>query len=175
MCDYAVGLSRTFSGHVFPSERPEHFMMEVWNPLGSVGVITAFNFPVAVFGWNLALALVCGDLVLWKGASSVNLITIAVMKLIAEVLEKNKLPPGIVTLLSGGGAFGKLISTDPRLKLVSFTGSTPTGRHVSRDIHDHFGTAILELGGNNAGILMDDADLGIAIRACCFAAVGTAG
>lgn len=176
MCDYAVGLSRQFSGHVFPSERSKHFMMEVWNPLGIVGVITAFNFPCAVLGWNAAIAMVCGNVVVWKGATSTSLVSIAVTRIITEVLKRNNLPPAILTMVvAPGGTVGEAILNDPRIKLISFTGSTVIGRHVSSVVHGRFGRTILELGGNNAAILMADADLNIAIKACLFAAVGTAG
>jgi aldehyde dehydrogenase family 7 member A1 len=119
------GLSRTLEGKIIPSERPNHFMMEVWNPLGLVGVITAFNFPCAVLGWNLAIAMVCGDLTVWKGASSTSLVTIATTKVIAEVLERNNLPEGVLTTIIGPGrSVGEQIINDKRLELISFTGST---------------------------------------------------
>lgn len=176
MCDYAVGLSRQFSGHVFPSERSKHLMMEVWNPLGIIGVITAFNFPCAVFGWNAAIALVCGNVVLWKGATSTSLVSIAVTRIVTEIFKKNDLPPAILTMVvAPGSTVGEAILTNPRIKLVSFTGSTVIGRHVSSVVHGRFGRTILELGGNNAAIIMEDADLEMALKACLFAAVGTSG
>lgn len=125
VCDMAVGLSRTIEGKVLPSERPGHMMIEQWNPLGLIGVITAFNFPCAVFGWNFAIAAICGDLTLWKGASSTTLITLACSKIVAEVLEKNKCPEGVLATVVGSGQHvGELIINDPRLELISFTGST---------------------------------------------------
>lgn len=176
MCDMAVGLSRQLEGKIFPSERPGHFMMETWNPLGIIGVITAFNFPIAVFGWNAALALIAGDIVVWKGASTTSLITIACTKIVHEVLERNGVPKAVVTMICGpGSSVGEHMIQDPRLKLVSFTGSTSIGRHVSEVVHRNFNRTILELGGNNAVIIMDDADLDLALRGAVFSAVGTAG
>ncbi|ONM22186.1 Aldehyde dehydrogenase family 7 member B4 [Zea mays] len=124
MCDYAVGLSRQLNGSIIPSERPNHMMMEVWNPLGVVGVITAFNFPCAVLGWNACIALVCGNCVVWKGAPTTPLITIAMTKIVASVLEKNNLPGAIFTSFCGGTEIGQAIALDIRIPLVSFTGST---------------------------------------------------
>ncbi|KAL6080195.1 aldehyde dehydrogenase (NAD(+)) [Balamuthia mandrillaris] len=175
ICDYAVGLSRMFDGKVFPSERKEHFMMEQYHPLGATGVITAFNFPVAVLGWNAALALVCGNPIIWKGAPSTPLTTIATARIVQQVLEKNKLPTGILSTFTGGAEIGEAISHDERIPLVSFTGSTQVGRKVSEVVSRRFGRSILELGGNNAVVVMDDADLDLAVRAVLFAAVGTAG
>lgn len=130
LCDYACGLSRSIAGKVIPSERPEHSMYEVWNPLGMVGVITAFNFPVAVFGWNLALALVCGNTVHWKGAPSVPLVTIATTKIINEVLAKHN-ALGVLTCSVGGKDIGETLVNDKRVPLISFTGSTAVGRLVA--------------------------------------------
>lgn len=176
ICDYAVGLSRMFEGRVLPSERPDHTILEVWNPLGTIAVITAFNFPCAVLGWNAAIALVCGDTIVWKGASSTSLVSIAMTKIIAQVFVDNGLPPSILTMVVGpGGTVGEELMKDPRIKLVSFTGSTHIGRHVSNIVNGRFARTILELGGNNAVIIMDDADVELALRACVFAAVGTAG
>ena len=176
ICDYALGLSRQLEGKILPSERAKHVLMEVWNPLGVIGVISAFNFPAAVYGWNLAIALVCGNCVIWKGASSTSLISIAVTKVISEVFARNGYPEGIITMIVGpGGSVGEALMADHRVKLLSFTGSTSIGRHVSHVVHDRFGRTILELGGNNAAIVMDDADVEIALRSCVFAAVGTAG
>jgi len=176
MMDYAVGLSRMLEGKIFPSERPGHFMMETWNPLGIIGVITAFNFPVAVFGWNLALALIVGDPVVWKGASSTSLISLACTKICHEVFERNNVPKALVTMIVGpGSSVGEHMINDSRLRLVSFTGSTEIGRHVSEVVHKNFNRTILELGGNNAVIVMEDADLDLALRGNIFSAVGTAG
>lgn len=176
MMDYATGLSRMLEGKVFPSERPGHFMMETWNPLGVIGVITAFNFPVAVMGWNLALAFICGDPVVWKGASTTSLISLACTNIIHEVLERNNVPKALLTTIVGpGSSVGEHMINDSRLKLVSFTGSTKIGRHVSEVVHKNFNRTILELGGNNAVIVMEDADMDLALRAAVFSAVGTSG
>ncbi|RVX05510.1 Aldehyde dehydrogenase family 7 member A1 [Vitis vinifera] len=175
MCDYAVGLSRQINGSIIPSERPDHMMCEVWNPMGIVGVITAFNFPCAVLGWNACLALVCGNCVVWKGAPTTPLVTIAVTKLVAEVLEKNNLPGAIFTSFCGGAEIGEAISKDARIPLVSFTGSSKVGLMVQRAVNQRFGKCLLELSGNNAIIIMEDADIGLAVRSVLFAAVGTAG
>eukprot|EP01112_Ceratiomyxa_fruticulosa_P012609 TRINITY_DN34_c0_g1_i2.p1 TRINITY_DN34_c0_g1~~TRINITY_DN34_c0_g1_i2.p1 ORF type:complete len:510 (-),score=123.20 TRINITY_DN34_c0_g1_i2:61-1590(-) len=176
MCDYAVGLSRMIAGQVLPSERPGHFMMEVWNPLGMVGIITAFNFPVAVFGWNAAISLICGNVQIWKGASTTSLITVATTKIVAEVLERNGFPGGICSMVIGPGrTVGEQIIQDKRLGLISFTGSTEVGRRISSVVHSRFGRTILELGGNNSIVVMDDANLDLALRAILFAAIGTSG
>uniref|UniRef100_A0A0E0M1Q9 aldehyde dehydrogenase (NAD(+)) n=2 Tax=Oryza punctata TaxID=4537 RepID=A0A0E0M1Q9_ORYPU len=175
MCDYAVGLSRQLNGSIIPSERPNHMMMEVWNPLGVVGVITAFNFPCAVLGWNACIALVCGNCVVWKGAPTTPLITIAMTKIVASVLERNNLPGSIFTAFCGGAEIGQAISLDTRIPLVSFTGSTKVGLMVQQQVNARFGKCLLELSGNNAIIVMDDADIQLAVRSVLFAAVGTAG
>ncbi|KAL2933132.1 Aldehyde dehydrogenase family 7 member B4 [Bienertia sinuspersici] len=175
MCDFAVGLSRQLNGSIIPSERPDHAMLEVWNPLGIVGVITAFNFPSAVLGWNACLALVCGNCVVWKGAPTTPLITIALTKIIAGVLEKNNLPGSIFTSLCGGAEIGQAIAKDTRISLVSFTGSSKVGLMVQHTVNQRFGKCLLELSGNNAIIVMDDADIKLAVRSVLFAAVGTAG
>ncbi|BFG39591.1 hypothetical protein CerSpe_258650 [Prunus speciosa] len=175
MCDYAVGLSRQLNGSIVPSERPNHMMFEVWNPLGVVGVITAFNFPCAVLGWNACIALVCGNCVVWKGAPTTPLVTIAVTKLVAEVLERNNLPGAIFTSFCGGAEIGEAIAKDTRIPLVSFTGSSKVGSKVQKIVSERFGKCLLELSGNNAIIVMDDANIGLAVRSILFAAVGTAG
>jgi aldehyde dehydrogenase family 7 protein A1 len=175
ICDYAVGLSRTLAGRVYSSERENHTILENWHPLGLIGVITAFNFPAAVLMWNTAISLVCGDLTIWKGASSTSLITIAVTKIVAEVLEKWNFG-GVFTMVSGpASVVGELITNDHRLKLISFTGSTSIGKRISTNVHSRFGRTILELGGNNAMIVMDDADLKMALASAVFSAVGTCG
>jgi len=162
ICDLATGMSRTIDGKVLPSERPDHFMMEVWNPLGIVGVITAFNFPVAVCGWNTALSLITGNQVLWKPAQTACLSSIATTKIITSVLEKNGFK-NVFTLCCGNGPdIGEAVVQDSRIPLVSFTGSTKIGRHVSAEVHRRFGKTILELGGNNATIVMPDSDMEIA-------------
>ncbi|KAK9726903.1 hypothetical protein RND81_05G244500 [Saponaria officinalis] len=175
MCDFAVGLSRQLNGSIIPSERPNHAMLEVWNPLGIVGVITAFNFPSAVLGWNACIALVCGSCVVWKGAPTTPLVTIGLTKVIAGVLEKNNLPGSIFTSLCGGADIGQAIAEDTRIQLVSFTGSSKVGQIVQQTVNKRFGKCLLELSGNNAIIVMDDADIKLAARAVLFAAVGTAG
>lgn len=177
ICDYALGLSRSLNGSVIPSERPNHFMMERYNPLkGHVGIISAFNFPVAVYFWNLALSLVCGNTNVWKASDSVSLCAVATTKIVADVLEKEGYAGAIASMTLGSGAtVGERMINDPRVEMVSFTGSTKVGRHVSEVVGKRFGKKILELGGNNAMIVMDDADLDLAVRAVLFAAVGTAG
>ncbi|KAH7565596.1 hypothetical protein JRO89_XS09G0232200 [Xanthoceras sorbifolium] len=175
MCDFAVGLSRQLNGSIIPSERPNHMMLETWNPLGIVGVITAFNFPCAVLGWNACIALVCGNCVVWKGAPTTPLITVAMTKIVGEVLEKNNLPGAIFTAFCGGAEIGQSIAKDKRIHLVSFTGSSKVGLMVQQTVNERYGKCLLELSGNNAIIVMDDADIKLAVRSVLFAAVGTAG
>ncbi|KAI8902719.1 Aldehyde/histidinol dehydrogenase [Globomyces pollinis-pini] len=175
ICDYAVGLSRSMSGSVIPSERPGHFMMEQWNPLGTVGIISAFNFPVAVYGWNSALSLVCGNAVVWKGAPTTNLSSVAVTKILEKVLEKNNLPGSLCSLVTGGVDVGEAMSKSEQVDLVSFTGSTAIGRKVGVTVQERFGKVLLELGGNNCIIVLPDADIDLAVRSILFAAVGTCG
>ena len=175
MCDFAVGLSRQLYGKTMQSERPGHRMYEQWLPLGVVGVITAFNFPVSVWSWNAAIALVCGDPVLWKPSSSTPLVAIAVQHICNRVMADHD-RSGIFNLVIGSGRdVGERILHDSRIPLVSFTGSTAIGRHVSESVARRFGRTILELGGNNAIVVAEDADLNLAVRAILFAAVGTAG
>ncbi len=174
ICDFAVGLSRTVGGRTIPSERPEHRMMEQWHPLGVVGVITAFNFPVAVYAWNAALALVCGDTVLWKPSEKVPLSAIAAHKMLEE-LAREQGHPGIVGLACGGAELGKALTADARIPLVSATGSTRMGKLVGTAVAQRMGRSILELGGNNAIVVGPSADLGLTLRAVLFGAVGTAG
>ncbi|KAG0033757.1 Alpha-aminoadipic semialdehyde dehydrogenase [Podila clonocystis] len=175
ICDYALGLGRSINGQVVPSERPGHFMIEQWNPIGTVGVISAFNFPVAVYGWNSAIALVCGNPVVWKGAPTTNLSSVAVTKILEKVLVKNGLPGALCSLVAGGADVGQSMVEDDRVRLLSFTGSTAVGRKVGETVAKRFGKSLLELGGNNAIVVMDDADLDLALRSVLFAAVGTAG
>ncbi|XP_048517595.1 alpha-aminoadipic semialdehyde dehydrogenase [Dendroctonus ponderosae] len=175
ICDYAVGLSRMISGALIPSERPGHVLMENWNPLGVIGVISAFNFPVAVYGWNSAIAMVCGNTVFWKGAETTPLISIATTKIVAGVLEKNNLPGAIATLCTGGADIGQALASDRRIKLLSFTGSCQVGRLVAVEVQKRFGKSLLELGGNNALIVAEDADLKMVIPAILFACIGTSG
>jgi len=175
ICDYAVGLSRMFSGKVIPSERPGHALLENWNPLGVMGIITAFNFPVAVYGWNSAIAMACGNTMIWKGAPTTPLTSVAITKCVSQVLEKNGLPGAISALCQGGTDVGVRLAEDPRIKLVSFTGSTAVGKQVALTVQERFGKHLLELGGNNALIVNDDADLEMVVRSAVFACVGTAG
>lgn len=158
-----------------PSERKDHTIMEVWNPVGIVGVISAFNFPCAVFMWNAAIALVCGDLVLWKNAPTASLVTIATTNIIQDVLLKNKIPSAVVTTVHGDIDVGEKMVSDHRVPLISFTGSTKIGRIIQQKVNARFGKCILELGGNNCTIIMDDANVELAFKACTFAAVGTCG
>ncbi len=176
VCDMACGMSRTVGGQVLPSERAGHLLLECWNPVGHTAIITAFNFPVAVLGWNLCLSLICGNCSLWKGASTTPLCTVALTRIIADVLASSGVPAGVFTALVGPGrTVGERILHDRRFPLVSFTGSTAVGVHVSESVHRRFGRTILELGGNNATVVMPDADLDLALRASVFGAVGTAG
>ncbi len=175
ICDFAVGLSRQLYGLSMHSERPGHRMYEQWHPLGVVGVITAFNFPVAVWSWNAAIAVVCGDPVLWKPSSLTPLCAVAVQHITNRVMVDHGLS-GIFNLVIGSGReVGDLLLNDRRVPLVSFTGSTKIGQHVSTAVASRFGRTILELGGNNAIIVAEEADLDLATRAILFGAVGTAG
>ena len=174
ICDFAVGLSRQLNGQTIPSERPGHVMREQWHPIGVVGIISAFNFPVAVWSWNTALAWICGDVCVWKPSSKVPLCSIACQNIITEVLRKNNLPEGVSNLVVGNAA-GDLLNNDKRVPLVSFTGSTRIGRHVSQTVAGRFGRSILELGGNNAIIVTENADLKMVLVGSVFGAVGTAG
>nr|XP_055063018.1 alpha-aminoadipic semialdehyde dehydrogenase [Misgurnus anguillicaudatus] len=175
VCDYAVGLSRMIGGPILPSERPGHVLIEQWNPVGLVGIITAFNFPVAVYGWNNALALICGNVCLWKGAPTTPLTSVAVTKIVADVLEKNNLPGAICSMTCGGADIGTAMARDERVGLLSFTGSTHVGNRVAMMVQERFGRQLLELGGNNAIIVFEDADLSLVVPSAVFASVGTAG
>uniref|UniRef100_A0A8C8BCR2 Aldehyde dehydrogenase 7 family member A1 n=1 Tax=Otus sunia TaxID=257818 RepID=A0A8C8BCR2_9STRI len=150
VCDYAVGLSRMIGGPILPSERPGHALIEQWNPVGLVGIITAFNFPVAVYGWNSAIAMICGNACLWKGAPTTSLISVAVTKIIAKVLEDNRVPGAVCSLVCGGADIGTAMARDERMDLLSFTGSTKVGKQVALMVQERFGRSLLELGGNNA-------------------------
>jgi len=175
ICDFAVGLSRQLYGLTMHSERPSHRMYEQWHPLGVVGVITAFNFPVAVWSWNAAIAVVCGDPVLWKPSSEVPLAAIALQHIANRVMGDHGLS-GIFTLAIGTGRdVGEALLNDSRVPLVSFTGSTRVGRRVAETVSKRFGRTILELGGNNAILVAEDAPLDLAVRAILFGAVGTSG
>ncbi len=174
ICDFAVGLSRQLYGLTMHSERPMHRMYEQWHPLGIVGIISAFNFPVAVWSWNAALAWVCGDVCIWKPSSKTPLCAIACQHIIKDVLKRNDVPEGVSCLVIGNES-GDLINNDKRIPLVSFTGSTRIGRHVSKTVAERFGKTILELGGNNAIIVSEHADLSMVLVGAVFGAVGTAG
>jgi aldehyde dehydrogenase (NAD+) len=176
ICDFAVGLSRQLYGLTIASERPSHRMMEQWHPLGPVLVISAFNFPVAVWAWNAALALVCGDPVIWKPSEKTPLVAEAVIALLSRALERfGDAPQGLVQLVQGRRETGQMLVDDPRIALVSATGSTAMGRSVGPRVAGRFGRVLLELGGNNAMIVCPSADLALAERAILFSAVGTAG
>jgi aldehyde dehydrogenase (NAD+) len=176
ICDFAVGLSRQLYGLTIATERASHRMMETWHPLGPVGVISAFNFPVAVWAWNACLALVCGDSVVWKPSEKTPLTAYAVAALFARAAERfGDAPAGLVELVQGGRKVGEALVDDPRLALVSATGSTNMGRQVGPRVAARFGRSLLELGGNNAMIVAPSADLDLAERAITFSAVGTAG
>jgi L-aminoadipate-semialdehyde dehydrogenase len=175
IADFAVGLSRQLYGLTMHSERPGHRMYEQWHPLGIVGVISAFNFPVAVWAWNAMIAAVCGDCVLWRPSSDTPLTAIAVQKICNRVLERHNLK-GIFNLVIGPSTpIAETLIHDPRIPLISFTGSTQVGRHVSEVVAKRLGRTILELGGNNGIIVMDDANPDLVMRAVLFGAVGTAG
>ena len=176
ICDFAVGLSRQLHGFTMHSERPEHRMYEQYHPLGIVGVISAFNFPVAVWSWNAMLAMVCGDTVVWKPSSKVMLCAIAVHNIIADVLKANHVPEGTVCLIAGNSKnVGDNFLGDKRVPLISATGSTNVGKRVGRIVGERLGRSLLELGGNNAIIITPDADMDMALRAVLFGAVGTCG
>jgi L-aminoadipate-semialdehyde dehydrogenase len=176
ICDFAVGLSRQLYGLIIASERPMHRMMEQWHPLGPVGVITAFNFPVAVWAWNAMIGLVCGDPIIWKPSEKASLCAVACHKLVCEVLEgMPEVPPAVVSLVTGGRPVGEALAASSALPLVSATGSIPMGQAVSATVAGRLGRTLLELGGNNAMIVTPTADLELALRAIVFAAVGTCG
>lgn len=175
VADFAVGLSRQLYGLTMHSERPLHRMYEQWHPLGVVGIISAFNFPVAVWSWNSLLAWVCGDVCVWKPSEKTPLTAIACQKIVAEVLKANNVPEGINGLVIGGREVGEWMSNDTRVPLVSATGSTRMGKAVGAAVGARLGRSLLELGGNNAIIISEHADLNIALLAALFGAVGTAG
>jgi aldehyde dehydrogenase (NAD+) len=176
ICDYAVGLSRQLFGLTIATERPDHRMMETWHPLGVVGVISAFNFPVAVWSWNAALALVCGDAVVWKPSEKTPLTALAVQALFERAAARfGEAPPGLSTVLLGGRKVGEALVEAPRVRLVSATGSTAMGASVAPVLAARFARALLELGGNNAAIVCPSADLDLTLRGVAFAAMGTAG
>jgi aldehyde dehydrogenase (NAD+) len=175
ICDFAVGLSRQLHGLTMHSERPDHRMYEQWHPYGLVGVITAFNFPVAVWSWNTALAWVCGDVTLWKASEKAPLCSIACQYITAEVFKRNGVPEGVSCIVNGGREVGEWMSNDDRIPLISATGSTRMGKAVGAAVGQRLGRSLLELGGNNAIIISDKADLDMSLIGAVFGAVGTAG
>ena len=175
ICDFAVGLSRQLYGLTMHSERPAHRMYEQWHPLGIVGIISAFNFPVAVWSWNAMLAWVCGDVCVWKPSEKTPLTALACQQIIQDVLRNNEVPEGVSCLITGGRDTGEWLARDPRVSLVSATGSTRMGKAVGSAVAERLGRSLLELGGNNALIISPHADIDIAIPAIVFGAVGTAG
>jgi aldehyde dehydrogenase (NAD+) len=175
LCDFALGLSRQLHGLTMQSERPGHRMYEQWHPLGIVAVISAFNFPVAVWSWNAMLAWVCGDVVVWKPSEKTPLCAIACQNIVAEVFKKNNVPEGVCNVVIGERELGERIAHDNRIPLVSATGSTRMGKAVGAAVGARLGRSLLELGGNNAIIISKDADFEVALVGCLFGAVGTAG
>ncbi|MCU0360666.1 MAG: aldehyde dehydrogenase family protein [Bacteroidia bacterium] len=175
ICDFALGLSRQLYGLQIQSERVKHRMMEQWHPLGIVGIISAFNFPVAVWSWNTALAWICGDVCVWKPSEKVPLCSIACQNIWNEVAKENNLPEGISCIVNGNYKIGEYLTADTNVPLISATGSTRMGKLVGVKVAERFGKSILELGGNNAIIISDKADLNMSIIGAVFGAVGTAG
>jgi aldehyde dehydrogenase (NAD+) len=175
ICEFAVGLSRQLHGLTIASERPGHRLIETWHPLGPIGVISAFNFPIAVWAWNAMLALVCGDTVVWKPSEKALRCAVAAQALADRAIRELGLPPGLLQLACGGADAGIALAADPRLPLISATGSTRMGRAVAISVAGRLGRSLLELGGNNAAIVTPSADLELAVRAIVFAAAGTAG
>ena len=175
ICDFAVGLSRQLHGLTMHSERPNHRMYEQYHALGVVGIISAFNFPVAVWCWNTALAWICGDVCVWKGSEKTPLCSVACQNLIAEVLEDNDLPEGISCIVTGDYRVGEMMTSDKRMPLISATGSSRMGKIVGSRVAERFGKSLLELGGNNAIIITPTADLKIVVPGAVFGAVGTCG
>jgi len=175
ICDFAVGLSRQLHGLTMHSERPGHRMYEQYHPMGVVGIISAFNFPVAVWAWNTALAWICGDVCIWKPSEKAPLCGIACQNIMAEVITENNLPEGICCLINGDYKIGELMTTDTRIPLISATGSTRMGKIVAQTVAGRLGKSLLELGGNNAIIVTPDADIKMTVIGAVFGAVGTAG
>ena len=175
ICDFAVGLSRQLHGLTMHSERPSHRMYEQWHPLGVVGIITAFNFPVAVWSWNSMIAWVCGNTCIWKPSEKTPLCGIACQNIVSEVFRKNAVPEGVSNLVNGDYTVGQMLASDERIQLLSATGSVRMGKAVGKVVAERLGRSLLELGGNNAVIITENADLDIAIRGALFGAVGTAG
>ena len=175
ICDFAVGLSRQLHGLTMHSERPGHRMYEQYHPLGIVGIISAFNFPVAVWSWNTALAWISGDVCIWKASEKAPLCSIACQNIIAEILKENDLPEGISCIVNGDYKVGEFMTTDKRIPLISATGSTRMGKIIGRTVGERLGKSLLELGGNNAIIITPDADMKMTVIGAVFGAVGTAG
>ena len=175
ICDFAVGLSRQLHGLSMHSERPGHRMYEQWHPLGIVGIISSFNFPVAVWSWNSMLAWVCGNVSVWKGSEKTPICSLACQHIISEIFKKNEVPEGVSCIITGGREAGEWMSGDPRIPLVSATGSTRMGKALAVAVASRLGRSLLELGGNNAIIISEQADLDIAVLGALFGAVGTAG
>lgn len=175
ICDFSVGLSRQLYGLTMQSERPDHRMFEQWHPLGIVGIISAFNFPVAVWSWNAMIALVCGDVCIWKGSEKTPLCAVACHQILVNVLESNDAPTAVSSIISGGQEVGRLMTGDSNIPLISATGSCAMGRAVGSAVSNRLGKSLLELGGNNAIIVTPSADLDLVIRGAVFGAVGTAG
>ncbi len=175
ICDFAVGLSRQLHGLTIKSERPGHHMQEQWHPLGVVGIISAFNFPVAVWAWNTAIAWVCGDVCVWKPSEKTPIVSVACQNLIAETLKENEMPEGISCMINGDHQVGEFMTKDDRVALVSATGSIRMGKIVGQTVAARLGKTILELGGNNSIIITPEADLKMTVIGSVFGAVGTAG
>lgn len=175
ICDFAVGLSRQLHGLTMHSERPEHRMYEQWHPIGAVGIITAFNFPVAVWSWNAMLAWVCGDVCIWKPSEKTPLCSIACQNIANEVFTKNGVPEGVSCIVNGDYTVGQMLASNESIPLVSATGSVRMGKAVAKTVSERLGRSLLELGGNNAIIITENANLDMAIRGSLFGAVGTAG
>jgi aldehyde dehydrogenase (NAD+) len=175
ICDFAVGLSRQLYGLTMHSERPNHRMYEQWHPLGIVGIISAFNFPVAVWAWNAMIALVCGDVVIWKPSEKTPMCGLACQKIFQKVLDKNDVVEGVVNLINGNYKVGAMMTEDERIPLISATGSTRMGKIVGQTVAGRLGRSLLELGGNNAIIITENADLNVVVPGAVFGAIGTAG
>jgi len=175
ICDFAVGLSRQLYGLTMHSERPLHRMYEQWHPLGIVGIISAFNFPVAVWSWNAMIAMVCGDVCIWKASEKTPLCAVACQQILHKVLKKNKLPEGISSIITGDYQVGEWLTRDKRVPLISATGSTRMGKIVGSAVAQRLGRSLLELGGNNAVIVTESADLNLVLVGALFGAVGTCG
>ncbi|MFT5167778.1 MAG: aldehyde dehydrogenase (NAD+) [Saprospiraceae bacterium] len=175
ICDFAVGLSRQLYGLTMHSERPNHRMYEQWHPLGTIGIISAFNFPVAVWAWNAMIAMVCGDVYVWKGSEKTPLCSVACQNIFQKVLKANKVPEGVSCVVNGDYKVGEYMTTDSRLPLISATGSTRMGKIVSATVGGRLGRSLLELGGNNAIIVTENADLNLVVTGAVFGAVGTCG